>query len=62
MSLDIEKRALRALSLAFDNFIDACLNDDGKAQAPTNVDIAKARAYLPPYCKHAYSKKKKKGE
>ena len=51
----IDALIIRKLCLAFDEFIGACLKDAG----PTKQDIAKARGYLPPYCKHAYQKKKR---
>lgn len=40
-----------------DELVDACLTGDGKPKEPTVGAISKARAYLTPDCKHAYSKK-----
>lgn len=45
--------SLKKLSEAFDTFIGESMKDGGA----TKQDIAKARAYPPPYCKHAYRKK-----
>ena len=49
--------AIRKLSEAFDNFIGSCLTDDEKPKMPDHRSLIKARGYLPPYCKHALSKK-----
>lgn len=54
LTLTIEK-----LSNQFDQFIGACLDENGNVHAPTNSDIMKARACLPSYCKHAFKKKKR---
>ena len=55
-SKSIEKEvllmALKTTSEALDRLVEACLLD-GK---PTAGEIMKARAYLPPYCKHAFRK------
>jgi hypothetical protein len=56
-SVSVEALALRKLSEAFDRFVGACLDESGNPRMPSQQDIAKARAYLPPYCKHAYTKK-----
>ena len=45
--------SLRKLSEAFDEFIGECMKDGG----PTKQNIAKARGYLPKYCKYSYKKK-----
>lgn len=51
----ILEAALKAMSLELDNLVDACLT------GITPKDIARARAALPPYCRHAYQKEVKKG-
>jgi hypothetical protein len=43
------------MSDAFDDFIGGCI-ENGKPKAPDIKALAKARAYLPPYCKNAYRK------
>ncbi len=55
MSANIDKIALRALSVAFDEFVGACTDEHGKPRAPKPGALAKARGYLPPYCKHSYT-------
>lgn len=52
----VEEIALRKLSEAFDAFVSACIDESGKPKAPTQQALAKAKGYLPPYCKNAYSK------
>ena len=55
----ILKLALIKLGEAFDDFIGECLDEDGKPKQPDYGALAKARAYLPPFCKNAYEKNKK---
>lgn len=59
MDTDILEIALRKLSQGFDSFIGECVGEDGNVRAPCKQEIMKARALLPPYCKHAF---KRKGE
>ena len=54
----ILKLSLNKLSLAFNDFIDACITETDQPQVPSKKAINKARAYLPPYCKHSYGKPK----
>jgi hypothetical protein len=53
----VEEIALRKLSEAFDEFVLACMDEKGRPIAPDSRALAKARGYLPPYCKAAYKKK-----
>lgn len=52
----ILKLSIIKLSEAFDEFVSECLDEDGKPQQPDHRALAKARGYLPPYCKNAYEK------
>ena len=54
----ILKLALIKLSEAFDELVSECLDEDGKPQQPDHRALAKARGYLPPFCKNAYENKK----
>ena len=49
--------ALYVVSKGFDNFVDACIDKAGASKAPERSAMMKARAMLPPSCKHACSKK-----
>jgi len=49
--------AIKKLSVAFDEFVGSCLDENGKPKAPDYRAIMKARGYLPTYCEHALSKK-----
>lgn len=53
---EIDAVALRKLSEAFDRFVGACMDANGKPKAPSPQELAKARGYLPPYCANAYKK------
>ncbi len=48
-------KALEMMGNAFNEFISSTL-DGQKPKAPSQGDIAKARAYLPPHCLLAYKK------
>jgi len=54
----IDRMALRALSAAFDEFVAACVDENGKPRAPNQKALAKARGYLPPRAKMAYPSKR----
>lgn len=54
----ILEKSLNILSLAFNDFLNECL-EDGKPKLPTMRAISKARAYLPPYCSLSYKKETK---
>lgn len=43
----------------FNEFIGACLDENGKPKAPQMKDIMKARACLPARCEHAFQPKVK---
>lgn len=49
--------SIKALSEAFDSFVGSCLSADGKPQPPDYRALMIARGSLPPYCKHALSRK-----
>lgn len=49
--------AIKNLSMAFDEFVAACMDENGKPKAPDYRAMMKARGYLPPYCECALSKK-----
>ena len=53
----ILEESLKALSLAFDEFVTEC-SDNNIPKCPSNQALAKARGCLPPYCINAYKKKK----
>jgi len=53
----ILKLAIDKLSLAFDEFISACIDESGDTVAPSAQSLAKARGYLPPDCRNAYKKR-----
>lgn len=50
--------ALRKLSLAFDDFIEECLNENGDRVQPSSRALAQAKACLPEYCKNSFKKRK----
>lgn len=50
----ILEEALRKLSSAFDRFIGECMDSEGSPKQPARKALMRARAYLPPYCDHAY--------
>lgn len=56
--LFILKTALNLMTKHLDELVDACLTADGKTKEPTAGAISKARGYLTPDCKHAYSQKR----
>ena len=47
--------ALKVMTKSLDELVTECLKEDG----PNKGAIAKARGYLPAYCKNTYVKKKK---
>ena len=49
--------ALQIMSLALDNLIGECLDENGKPKAPHYKILAQVRGLLPPYCKHAFGGK-----
>jgi hypothetical protein len=49
--------ALKTLSTRFDEFIGSCLDAGGKVVTPAKKDLMRARACLPPGCKHALGNK-----
>lgn len=51
------KAAVAVMSKALDDLVGACLEADGKPKAPDRGALMRARAMLPPACKHALSKK-----
>ena len=53
----VDLLAIKKLSEAFDAFVDACLDENGKPKAPDRKAILKAKACLPPYCKHSFKRK-----
>lgn len=55
ISIRVLELSIRTMSDAFDDFIGGCI-ENGKPKAPDIKALAKARAYLPPYCKNAYRK------
>ena len=50
--------ALLKISEAFDEFVGACTDDRGQPKQPDINHLMKAKGYLPPYCKNAFSKKR----
>ena len=50
--------AVAVVSRALDDLVGACLGDDGKPKAPDRADLMRARAMLPPACKHAFKGQK----
>ena len=55
--LAVLETALSVVSKGFDNFVDACIDKTGASKAPERSAMMKARAMLPPSCKHACAKK-----
>ncbi len=53
---EILELSLKALSARFDMFIDECMVD-GKPVQPSMGAVMKARSFLPPDYKHAYTKR-----
>lgn len=51
--------ALRAVTENFADLLDACVADNGSPRAPVMKDVMRARACLPPSCKHAFTPKAK---
>lgn len=49
--------ALKAVSARFDEFIGNCLDANGNIVAPAKKDLMRARACLPPGCKHSLGSK-----
>jgi hypothetical protein len=49
------KAALLVVSNALDALVDECLAD-GEPKPPSKRELMKARAMLPPHCKHALTK------
>lgn len=45
--MNIERMALRALTAAFNEFVAACVDENGKPRAPSARALAKARGCLP---------------
>lgn len=41
---------------AFDLFVGACIDADGKPKAPDRAALMRARSMLPPRCPHALKK------
>ena len=58
---EILELALRAMSLAMDEFISACIDENGNPRAPLPGDLAKAKAFLPQYCRNAFLRKENRG-
>lgn len=48
--------SLRQISLAFNEFIKATIDENNKPIKPSIQSISKARGYLPPYCSLSYKK------
>lgn len=51
--------ALKVMSLALDNLVAACLDENGKPKAPDRKDLMQARSKLPAYCSHTLAPKTK---
>lgn len=58
VSADIQilELALFVVSRALDDLVDECTGSDGKPKAPKQDALMRARAMLPPRCKHAFRK------
>lgn len=56
---NVLEAAVKVLSQALNDLVDACLGEDGKSKAPERGVLMKARAMLPPACKHALKKEGK---
>lgn len=54
---NIERIAIRALSAAFNEFVAACVDENGKPRAPSAKALAKARGCLPPGASMSYGYK-----
>lgn len=50
----ILEAALKSLQNRLDDFIGACMNEEGEPKAPARKDLARMRGYLPRRCKHAF--------
>jgi hypothetical protein len=48
--------AAAVVSRALNDFVGACMDPEGKPWAPTRGALMKARAMLPPTCKHALTR------
>ena len=61
--MDIDKKilelSLKKLSESFNEFLGACIDENGMPQQPTMQDIMKAKGYLPPYCEHSFKKRRR---
>ena len=55
--LEILMIALKKLHESYDDFIGACLTEDGKPKAPDYKSLMKARGILPGSCKNALERK-----
>lgn len=48
--------AVAVVARALDELVGACMGDDSKPRAPDRGSLMRARAMLPPVCKHAFKK------
>ena len=57
-SIDVQvlELAVAVVSRALDDFVGACTDADGKPRAPDRNAVMRARAMLPPACRHALKK------
>ena len=51
--------AVFVVSRALDALVGACLDGDGRPQAPSKQELMRARAMLPPRCNHALKSRQK---
>lgn len=51
--------SLKVMSLALDNLVAACLDENGKPKAPDRKALMQAQAKLPAYCSHTLAPKPK---
>ena len=58
MTEDILEIALKIMTLALNELVLECTDDDGKPKAPTKQDLMHARALLPAYCSQSLIKEK----
>lgn len=57
--IQVLEAAIKVLSQALNDLVDACIGEDGKPKSPERGALMKARAMLPPACKHAMKKDSK---
>lgn len=54
--------ALKKVTFILDSLVGACMDEQGNPKVPDRHTLMHSRAFLPSYCKHAYSQKQDKHE